>query len=61
VTPLRLVGVGATFVVCVLAGMAAGLWTQRATGASIWVLAGLFGGIVAGGFLAFREFARSMR
>jgi hypothetical protein len=41
--------------------MAAGLWAQHATGASIWVLAGLFGGIAVGGFLAFREFARYMR
>jgi hypothetical protein len=57
-TLLRLAGIGATFVVWVLAGIGAGLWAQHATGQSLWVLAGLFAGIALGGFLAFREFAR---
>jgi hypothetical protein len=58
VTPLRLAATGATFVVWVLAGMAAGLWAQRVTSQPAWVLAGLFAGLGAGGFFAFRQFAR---
>lgn len=59
-TPLQLAGLGATFVVWVLVGMAGGIWAQRATGQSLWVLAGLFAGIALGGYLAFRQFVRSI-
>lgn len=60
-TALQLAGVGATFVVWVLLGMAAGIWAQHATSQPAWVLGGLFAGIATGGFLAFRQFARYIR
>lgn len=60
-TPVQLAGVGATFVVWVLVGIGAGLWLQRVTSQSAWVLAGLFAGLGIGGFLAFRQFARYLR
>jgi|GEM_PF-1843934 hypothetical protein len=57
-TPLQLAGIGATFVVWVLAGLAVGIWAGRVTSQSVWVLAGLFGGIALGAFLAFRQVVR---
>jgi hypothetical protein len=58
VSALQVAGVGATFVVWVLVGMAAGICAQRATSQPAWVLGGLFAGVAVGGFLAFRQFAR---
>lgn len=57
-TPFQLAGVGATFVASVLVGLGAGIAASRATAQPMWVLAGLFGGIGVGGYLAFRQFAR---
>jgi ethanolamine transporter EutH len=45
---------GSTFAVTVLAGFAGGLALAHRTGASLWVIAGLFLGVFLGGAIAAR-------
>jgi hypothetical protein len=45
---------GSTFAVTVLLGFGGGLLLARATGQSLWVIAGLFAGVFLGGFMAVR-------
>ncbi|MBV8489048.1 MAG: AtpZ/AtpI family protein [Candidatus Eremiobacteraeota bacterium] len=58
---LPVLAAGATFAGCTLAGLALGAWLSQRTGAPLWVLGGLLGGIAAGGFAAARLFLRAMR
>jgi di/tricarboxylate transporter len=45
---LRIAGVGAAFVVCVVGGFWIGVTLAARTGASWWALAGMAGGLIAG-------------
>jgi len=47
-------GAGTVFSGSVLAGLAIGFWIGRQTGASWWIVAGLFAGALAGGYAALR-------
>lgn len=47
-TPVAVAAAGATFVGTVVAGFVVGLLAARATGASWWVIVGIFAGIVLG-------------
>jgi hypothetical protein len=58
---LPLVGAGASFASTVVVGLLAGIWLSRATGGQLWVLAGLFAGLLIGGFSAYRLIARSIK
>lgn len=58
---LPLLGAGASFASTVVIGLLAGIWVSRATGEQLWVLAGLFAGLVIGGYAAYRLFARSIQ
>ena len=51
---------GSTFVACTLAGLLAGIWVSSRSGQSLWVPAGLFGGLALGGYAAFRLLQRSL-
>ncbi len=56
---LPAVAAGGTFAGGVLLGLAAGILAGRQTGNQLWVLAGLFGGMVFGGYGALRLLLRS--
>ena len=57
---LRLVAAGGTFAALALAGLLAGiLWSER-SGQSLWVVAGLFGGLLLGGSAALRLLWREL-
>ena len=47
-------GAGTAFGGSVLAGLLLGIWIGRLTGASWWVMVGLFAGVFAGGYGAFK-------
>lgn len=57
---LPLLGAGATFAGCAVAGLLAGIWVSRLTGSALAVLAGLFAGLLIGGFAAYRLVVRSL-
>jgi hypothetical protein len=61
VTLLRISGIGAGFVVCIGAGLALGVWLGSTTGHSWWPIAGLFGGLIAGGVLAASALRQALR
>jgi Putative F0F1-ATPase subunit Ca2+/Mg2+ transporter len=61
VTLLRITGVGAGFVVCIGAGLAAGVWLGSRTGHSWWPIVGLFAGLAAGGIFAASAFRQAMK
>ena len=51
---LPALGAGMTFAGTVLVGFGAGFWVSRQTGASWWVIVGLFAGVFLGGFSAMK-------
>ena len=57
---LPVLAAGGTFAMTALAGLAAGIWLGRATGAPLWALGGLMAGIAAGGYSAYRLLMRSL-
>lgn len=58
-TVAPLIGAGVTFATTVIVGLLVGIWLMHRTGAQYWVLAGLFGGLILGGWSAFRLVSRS--
>jgi len=58
---LPVISAGATFAVTALCGLLAGILLARTTGAPLWTAAGMFAGLLLGGYSAFRLLARSMR
>jgi hypothetical protein len=54
-------GAGTTFGGSVLAGLAIGFWVGRQTGASWWVVIGLFAGVMLGGYFALRMLIQAAR
>lgn len=58
---LRIAGVGAAFVVCVVGGFWLGIALAARTGASWWPLAGMFAGLVAGIGFAVAAVRRALR
>jgi hypothetical protein len=58
---LRLAGIGAAFVVCVVGGFWIGIALAARTGASWWALAGMVGGLVAGVAVATLTARRALR
>lgn len=57
---MPVVAAGGTFAMTTLAGLAAGIWVGSRTGQGLWVLAGLFGGLGAGAYAAYRLLMRSL-
>ena len=53
-------GAGGAFAGCALAGLAAGIFADERTGAHLFVVVGLFCGVLAGGYAAIRLLLRSM-
>jgi uncharacterized protein YneF (UPF0154 family) len=51
---------GGTFAMATLAGLALGAWVAARTGQGLWVVAGLFGGLIVGGYSAYRLLMRSL-
>ena len=58
---LPLLGAGASFATTAVIGLLVGIWISRATGGQLWVFAGLFAGLLIGGFAAYRLLARSLQ
>lgn len=58
---LPLLGAGASFATTVVIGLLVGIWISRATGGQLWVLVGLFVGLLVGGYAAYRLVARSIQ
>jgi len=54
-------GAGTTFGGGVLAGVLVGFWVGRQTGASWWVVVGLFAGALIGGYGALRMLMQAAR
>jgi len=59
-TILPVIGAGGTFAMTTLAGLALGIWIGGRTGQGLWALAGLFGGLVVGGYAAYRLLVSSL-
>lgn len=57
---LPVVGAGGTFAAATLGGLLGGIWLAQRTRAPAFVAAGLFAGLVLGGFAAYRLLLRSM-
>ncbi|HEY9086438.1 MAG TPA: hypothetical protein VIN40_10970 [Candidatus Tyrphobacter sp.] len=55
-----LLGAGGAFAGFALLGLGAGILLDQATGGQFYVLVGLFGGMLLGGYTAFRLLLRSM-
>ena len=51
---------GGTFAVVTLAGLLAGIWLGARTRAPVFVAAGLFAGLMVGGYSAYRLMLRSL-
>jgi F0F1-type ATP synthase assembly protein I len=51
---------GGTFAAMTLAGLLVGVWLGRAAGQPLWVIGGLFVGLLLGGYCAFRLLMRSI-
>ena len=51
---------GGTFAGTTLVGLFAGVALDRATGQSLWIIGGLLGGLLVGGYSAFRLLMRSL-
>ncbi len=51
---------GGTFAAATLIGLLAGVWIGRATGQPLWAVGGLVGGLLLGGYSAFRLLLRSL-
>ena len=51
---LPVIGAGGTFAGATVAGLLAGVWLTGRTGQQLWVAAGLFGGLIVGGYAAVR-------
>ncbi|MGB8265001.1 MAG: AtpZ/AtpI family protein [Candidatus Velthaea sp.] len=58
---LRIAGVGAAFVACVVAGFFVGVLLGERTGAAWWPLAGIFAGLLAGVLAAAATARRALR
>jgi len=58
---LRIAGVGAAFVVCVVGGFWIGVTLAARTGASWWALAGMAAGLIAGVAAAVATARRALR
>ncbi len=56
---LPVIGAGGTFAGSAVAGLLLGIWLAGRTGAQLWVLGGLFGGLFLGGYAAVRLLMRS--
>ena len=54
-----IIGAGGSFAGTVLLGLIVGIVVAGRTGQQLWVLGGLFGGLLLGGYAAFRLLARS--
>lgn len=57
----KLVAAGASFTGTTLLGLVVGIWLSGRTGQELWVLGGLFGGILLGGYAAFRLLLAELR
>ena len=57
---LPVLAAGGTFAGTTLLGLVAGVWLGHATGQPLWVIGGLFGGVLVGGYAAVRLLARSI-
>jgi hypothetical protein len=57
-SPLALVGAGLSFTGTALAGLLIGILAAQRTGQQLWVVAGLFGGILVGAYAAIRLILR---
>lgn len=55
-----LIGAGGAFVGSTLLGLGAGILVDQRTGGQLYVIAGLFAGMLLGGYAAFRLLLRSM-
>jgi hypothetical protein len=60
VSAARVIGAGATFAFTTVLGMLVGIWLAGRTGQSLWVLGGLFGGLVVGAAGAWRLVAGAL-
>jgi hypothetical protein len=58
---LPLLAAGSTFALCVLLGMALGIWVGHRSGQPLWVLGGLGLGFALGGYSAIRLLQRSLQ
>ncbi|MGZ3498254.1 MAG: AtpZ/AtpI family protein [Vulcanimicrobiaceae bacterium] len=58
---LPLLGAGASFATTTVIGLLVGIWISRTTGGQLWVLVGLFAGLLIGGYAAYRLVARSLQ
>ncbi len=58
---LRIAGVGAAFVACVLGGFWAGVVAAAKSGAAWWTLVGMLGGLIAGVAVAVLTARRALR
>lgn len=52
---------GSSFAICVLAGLALGVWVGARTGQALWGPIGLAAGFALGAYAAVRLFARSLQ
>ena len=59
-TVLPVAVAGGTFAMTTLAGLFLGIWIAGRTGQGLWAVAGLFGGLAAGGVAAYRLLLRSL-
>lgn len=57
---MPVIAAGGTFAMTTLAGLAVGIWAGGRTGQGLWALAGLFGGLLLGGYAAYRLLVRSL-
>jgi len=57
---LKLVAAGGTFAGSALLGLLLGIWLGGRTNQPLWVLAGIFAGIVLGGWSAFRMLVQEL-
>lgn len=55
-----LLGAGGTFAGCAILGFGIGIWADFHTGSRFYTLLGLFAGMAAGGYGAFRLLVRAL-